>query len=490
MKISIKTMFHLSIVVAVLSSLRSGELSAQTFTTLHSFVAFQDGWRPYAGLILSSTNLYGTTAEGGNSGGGTVFRLNADGAGFTKLHEFNGTNDGAALHVGLILSGETLYGATASGVGSGGLSSVFALNTDGTSFRTLYSFSALIGYPDKFGGISRTNGDGVSPFGPLLLSGDTLYGTATAGGSAGNGTLFKINIDGTGFVTLHNFTTSSGPINEVGPTDTNTDGIYPSGTLVLIGDMLYGTAAHGGRLGYGTVFAVPTNGTYFKTLHNFSAIDGDGINPDAGLIVLGNTLYGTTRGGGGSGSGTVFKLNTDGTGFRVLHSFTALPSSTPFTNSDGAIPDANLAISGNKLYGTAFRGGSLGYGTVFELNTDSAGFKVLHSFTGGSDGFSPLGELIVSGNILYGTTEFGGSSGNGTVFSVSLPVTALTIIPSRENFILTWPTNAAELTLQSTTNLASAAIWTTNSSAPVVVNGLNTLTNPISGTQQFFRLSQ
>jgi uncharacterized repeat protein (TIGR03803 family) len=102
--------------------------------------------------------------------------------------------------------------------------------------------------------------------------------------------------------------------------------------------------------------------------------------------------------------------------------------------------------------------------------------------------------LILSGNTLYGTTYKGGSSGDGTVFSLSFPPPQLTIIPSRPYVILTWPTNYAGFnysgyTLQSTTNLVSP-VWGTVSPGPVLVNGQNTVTNPFSGAQQFFRLSQ
>jgi uncharacterized repeat protein (TIGR03803 family) len=101
--------------------------------------------------------------------------------------------------------------------------------------------------------------------------------------------------------------------------------------------------------------------------------------------------------------------------------------------------------------------------------------------------------LILSSNTLYGTAYGGGSSGNGTVFSLSFPP-QLTIIPSETNLILTWPTNYAGFdytgyTLESTTNLVSP-VWATNSPAPVVVNGQNVVTNTISGTQQFYRLIQ
>ena len=101
---------------------------------------------------------------------------------------------------------------------------------------------------------------------------------------------------------------------------------------------------------------------------------------------------------------------------------------------------------------------------------------------------------MLSGNTLYGTANRGGSSGNGTVFGLSF-APQLTMIAYGENVVLTWPTNVAEFdytgfTLQSTTNLVSPALWAPVSPAPVVTNGQNVVTNLISGTQQFYRLSQ
>src|SRR5439155_14564433 len=134
----------------------------------------------------------------------------------------------------------------------------------------------------------------------------------------------------------------------------------------------------------------------------------------------------------------------------------------------------------------------------FALNTDGTGFTNLHNFTsrlGGtnSDGADPLGRLILSSNTLYGTASQGGSSFNGTIFSLSLgSVSApqLRVTLSGPNLILTWPTDATGFTLQSTTNLVSPAVWTTVSPAPVVLDGQNAVTNLISGAQQFYRLSQ
>src|SRR5882724_11020102 len=118
----------------------TGQLAAQTFTNLYSFTGGNDGGVPYAGLILSGNTLYGTTASGGSSGNGTVFAVNTDGSVFTDLYSFTGGNDGGAPRAGLILSGNTLYGTTTGG-GSSGYGTVFAVNTDGSVFTNLYSFT-------------------------------------------------------------------------------------------------------------------------------------------------------------------------------------------------------------------------------------------------------------------------------------------------------------------------------------------------------------
>src|SRR6266568_2555235 len=293
---------------------------------------------------------------------------------------------------------------------------------------------------------SFTGNDGAGPPAGLILSANTLYGTASQGGSSGQGTVFKVNIDGSDFTTLHGFTAVSGtyPFN-------NKDGACPHGGLILSGNTLYGTTAFGGSSGFGTVFKVNTDATGFTNLHDFTN-SGDGATPWAGLVISGNTMYGTTSGGGSSGAGTVFALNTNGAGFTTLHSFTATSGSFPgpYTNTDGASPEAGLILSGNTLYGTTYYGGSSANGTVFALNNNGTGFTTLYSFTGRSDGANPVAGSIFSNHTLYGTAYGGATAGNGTVFSLSLgPVSApqLTIIPSGANVILTWPTNATTFTL-------------------------------------------
>jgi uncharacterized repeat protein (TIGR03803 family) len=135
-------------------------------------------------------------------------------------------------------------------------------------------------------------------------------------------------------------------------------------------------------------------------LHAFTG-RSDGTGPLGGVIASSNTLYGTTEavpdGFAPNPGSTVFKVNTDGSGFTTLHTFTA---------GDGSILDSQLLLSGPTLYGTARRGGAWGNGTVFRVNTDGTNFKVLHDFTPtdftyNADGDGPNGGLVLSGDKLY-----------------------------------------------------------------------------------------
>jgi uncharacterized repeat protein (TIGR03803 family) len=457
-----------------------GQTSAQTFTTLYSFSS-TGGIRPFAGLVSSGNTLYGTTIGGGTSNNGTLFKINTDGSGFTTIYNFTGrsnlqetNSDGANPWASLILSNNTLYGTTDEG-GMGGSGTLFAVGADGTTFNNIHSFTPFF-YP-----VFVTNSDGANSHAPLMLSGNTLYGTTTWGGSSGDGVVFSVQTDGSSFSVLHNFSKN--------------DGAIPATGVLLSGNVLYGTTGNGvnGTAfdGSGAVFKINTDGAGFTNVYAFTALDtsppytnNDGAGPSVNLILVSNTLYGAAGGGGTSGDGTVFRLNIDGTGFTNLHNFAGYPN-------EGNGPNG-LALRASTFYGTTYEGGISNVGTVFAINIDGSGYKTLHSFSGGSDGSYPTG-LILSGKTLYGTTVTGGDSGNGTIFSVSFPP-QLTIVPSGSNIILSWPTDYigfdySGYTLQATTNLVSP-VWTTNLPAPIAVNGQNTVTNPTSGSQQFFRLSQ
>jgi len=437
MRTCLEKVFALPALIAALGSLLSDPVAGQTFTNLHNFSAISpfpgtngDGSLPLAGLLLSSNTLYGTTEGGGSSGNGVVFAINIDGTGFTNLYSFAAYNqfteinsDGGSPRAGLVFSASsnTLYGTTYFG-GTSGEGAVFGMSTDGTSITNLHSFSALV---------SGENGDGSLPQAGLVLSasGTTLYGTTHAGGSARLGTVFAVNTDGSAFTNLHNFPLPPSPFSSA-----NSDGSAPCGGLTLSGNTLYGTAAGGGSGTSGTVFALSTDGSMFTNLYSFTATDSitgdnsDGEEPIASLVLSASaaTLYGTAEHGGTSGMGTVFALNTDGSGFTNLHSF---------IGSDGANPVAGLILSpsGTILYGTTQNGGSGSNGTMFAINTDGTGFTNLYSFTAGAtfrsngvtfltngDGADPVGGLVLSGSSLYGTAEGAGSSHTGTVFGLAL----------------------------------------------------------------------
>lgn len=373
------------------------------YRVLHHFAGgASDGSMPdgSSALIEADSVLYGMTRSGGGYNNGTVFRINTDGAGFTLLHTFVSASSGIRPYGGLILSDSSLYG-TVSSENTSYAGKLFRINTDGSDYQVLHSFA---GPP----------GDGRWPYASLVQSGSALYGTTAAGGTYDNGstcwggTVFKIDTDGTDYQILHNF---AGGAN---------DGQWSYGDLLQAGDTLYGTTLNGGSSGNGTVFKIDTNGTGFQILHSFAGGSNDGAWPFSTLIQSGSTLYGTTLLGGINDQGTIFRINTDGTGYEVLHNFTG-------SAEDGSTPlFGALARSGSMLFGMTNLGGVYNGGVIFKMNVDGTGFQVVHSFAGGvNDGTYPSGSLFLSGLTLYGMTSAGGSNDLGVIFAMDVPVTCV-----------------------------------------------------------------
>jgi uncharacterized repeat protein (TIGR03803 family) len=264
--------------------------------------------------------------------------------------------------------------------------------------------------------------DGVAPQAGLVMdAAGNLYGTTYNGGTYNYGTVFELTPAAGGGWTemvLHNFNNDG------------VDGAYPQAGLIFdAAGNLYGTTHSGGTHNAscsndcGTVFELTPSagGTWTeKVLYDFYSIRTDGAFPASSLIFDGaGNLYGTTIFGGasGAGNGTVFELTpAAGGGWteRVLYSFGA----------DGIWPYAGLIFdAAGNLYGTTSFGGTVGWGTVFELTPAAGGGwteQVLHNFLGYSDGETPYAGLIIDavGN-LYGTTSSGGTYGMGTVFELS-----------------------------------------------------------------------
>jgi uncharacterized repeat protein (TIGR03803 family) len=386
----------------------AGRAQAQTYIVLHNFtVGTNDGVNPQADLVRDSAgNLYGTTFVGGSNGDGTVFKLDPSGT-LTVLHSFDGS-DGANPQAGLVMDSHgALYGTTRNG-GSNDDGTVFKLDPSGTLIL-LHNFA---GSPT----------DGATPEAGLVRnSHGNLYGTTEKGGSNDDGTVFKLDTSDT-LTVLHSFDGS--------------DGANPHAGLVMDSHgNLYGTTSAGGS-GYGTVFELNTSGAHFAVLHPFTGATNDGANPQAGLVMDSHgNLYGTTQKGGSNGDGTVFELNTSGGGFAVLHNFTV-------GTNDGVNPQADLVRDAHgNLYGTTGFGGASTScdgtcGTAFQLDP-SGTLTLLHSFDG-SDGAKPMAGLVMDsqGN-LYGTTLYGGSNNDGTVFVLSTtPQGAIQFIITQVNSLL------------------------------------------------------
>ena len=385
---------------------------AQTFSVIHAFDQHSEGAAPYAPLVQDAAgNLYGTTFDGGASGDtgcandcGVAYALDSTGQ-ETVLYTFARTSGGKS-EGGLIrdskgnLYGTTLIGGNSKCGDGAGCGTVFKLDTAGT-LTVLHAFQGP---------------DGRRPVAALLRdTAGNLYGTTWEGGAVNRGTVFKIDTTGKETV-LHSFRAK--------------DGAWPlSGLIADAQGNLYGTTELGGdltggcgTLGCGVVYKIDRSG-HETVLYSFTG-GTDGSESSGNLVrdAAGN-LYGTTGLGGDLGCnapwgcGVVFKIDSAGHE-TVLHSFEQQPS-------DGWNPIAGLVRdpAGN-LYGTTYRGGAYGWGTVFELDTTGKE-TLLHSFTGGPDGAAPYAGLYRdSSNNLYGTAVGGGSigclgGGCGVVFKVT-----------------------------------------------------------------------
>jgi uncharacterized repeat protein (TIGR03803 family) len=447
-----------------------------------------DGANPAAGLALVNGVLVGTTRHGGAQGGGTAFHLRTDGTNFNLVRAFAVAPDVNHSQGELAVAGNGFFGTSLAG-GNNNAGTVFAAQTNG-AVTVLRHFSAV-------SADNGTNSGGASPGASLALAVGTLYGTTGAGGVNGNGTVFAQTTNGTTFSGLYNFSLLNSQ------TGTNADGAIPCGGLIVSGDRLYGTASAGGAGGSGVVFSLGTNGANFAVLHHFTAQDAgtgtnfDGAIPYGGLTFSDGTLYGTTFAGGTGGQGVIFSLQTNGLGFAVRHHFSATDSVSR-TNTDGAAPSAGLTISSNVLYGTASAGGTGAAGTVFSFNLNNSQFTTIHSFAPlassgtNSGGAFPVAPVLRLGDSLFGTTFGGGPGAAGTVFRLPLPAA-----PARITNILRHPDGTVTLdflgapgstnVLQATASLAFPVSWQNVSTNVADANGLWQFTDGDSMATRFYR---
>jgi len=333
---------------------------------------------PIAGLTLGPDGiLYGTT-WGGDGVGGSAFRVTTNGA-LTTLFAFGSTN-GATVIGGLVVGPDgNFYGTTDAGgdfsvadgfgggtvfriTANGDLTSLYAfpwsanpqdtptVGPDGNIYGTETGMGETVFKVDTATGVLTNFVSSISfeiahPVAGLTVGSDgILYGTSSTGGSSANGTFYKVTTNGV-FSILASFD--------------GTNGASPIANLTLAEDgSFYGVAQSGGEFGKGTLFNVTTNGD-FTVLASFDGTNGE---DPWGTLLMGpdGNLYGTTSMGGQFGSGTVFETTTKG-------DLTTLIS---FNGTNGAVPTGGLIVgSDGNFYGTTEAGGRFGAGTIFRLQS-------------------------------------------------------------------------------------------------------------------------
>jgi uncharacterized repeat protein (TIGR03803 family) len=265
------------------------------------------------------------------------------------------------------------------------------------TITVLYNFCSLSGCAD-----------GANPFAaPILGTDGNLYGTAQYGGdtadcSNGCGTVYQLTLGGT-LTTLHTFDGSDGQQPQGGVTAGN-DGNF------------YGNTLYGGSFDWGTLFKISPGGA-FTSLHSFAHTHSDGATPYTPPIqATDGNFYGVTYGGGGHGAGVAYKMTSTGV-LRSIYAFCSLPGC-----ADGADPLGALAQGANgNLYGATAQGAT--HGILFEL-TRTGTLSILHTFDGGDGGAALAQFTLGNDGVFYGTTSEGGagtacSGGCGTLFSVT-----------------------------------------------------------------------
>ncbi len=374
--------------------------SAQTVTTLYNFAGGSaSGANPWYVTLVQGTNgnLYGTTYNGGTSNMGTVFSVSTTGT-QTILYSFKGGTDGANPTGGLTLGTDgNFYGTTQQG-GSGTQGVVFQLTQAGV-LTILHSFND--------NGLSI---DGTFPWGPPILANDgNFYGTTSGGGTKGAGTVYQITSAGV-YTPIYNFDVTNG-FAPIAPPTQGTDGF------------LYIPTSEGGTSFCGTIVQLSLAGVLNNT-YNFPCASG-GSFPIGPLVQNANgNFYSTTQNGGTHSAGTIYQLTT-GMAVTILHSFGA-------TFGDGTYPGAGLLLATDgKYYGSTADGGGHGDGTLFNTTTGGT-YKALFAFnnTVNLSQMSPLAPPVqYTDGLLYGVTEFGGTTNQGTVYSLNMGLAPFVNMP-------------------------------------------------------------
>ena len=398
------------------------------------------------------------------------------------LHTFTGSANGGSPSAALVRGTDgSFYGTTERG-GASDAGAVFKMSPSGT-VTLLYSFTggadgstpraALIQgndglfYGTTYSGGTAGNGTifrmtpagnvtpvfsfpggglGARPRAALLLaSNGTFMGTTESGGAFNRGTVFEVNLNAGTFIVRHDF-------------DGLEDGSFPYAPLIEATDgNYYGTTYAGDLSTLGRVFRISPAGVV-TVLHTFVG-GADGADPMAALVqATDGNFYGTTRFGGAANQGTVFRM-TPGGAVTILKSFSG--------GADGGLPRAALIQGSDGAFYSTTQAGGAGYGVVFKIASDGA-FTVLYTLTGGPDGANPSAPLIQApSGQLYGTTSFGGGSDLGTIFRLPPSVPFDFDGDSRTDIAVYRPSTGIWYVRQSSNGAGAFLQWGLNGDVPV-----------------------
>jgi uncharacterized repeat protein (TIGR03803 family) len=342
-----------------------------TYTELYNFDCANDGCDPLQPALLAQGQdgvLYGTLQSGtSQSQDGTIMSYVPGGAEST-LYRFQGT-DGDHPESGLTLGFDGAFYGTTSNGGTDGKGTVFKVS-DGT-VTILHDF---------------TDGtDGAYPWAPPVQTPDgNIYGVTDVGTNPG--LVYRITPGGK-FSTI-----AALPSNTIAPLVMGTDGNF------------YGTTQYGGTFNRGTVFRLSVKGK-MKIIHSFDPTHEGGVPIGPVMIGADGKFYGTTSGGGTHSDGIVYQLAPSGA-YRVLHNFQGATEGD--SSAEGLVQGSD-----KYLYSVMPAGGANGFGTLYRINTSGTRFQILHQFDNPTGSYPTATPTLHTNGTIYGSTTNGGGGENG-----------------------------------------------------------------------------
>ena len=172
--------------------------------------------------------------------------------------------------------------------------------------------------------------------------------------------------------------------------------------------MLYGVTKNGGGTNTGVLYKFDPISKNQVVVHHFNNAN-NGYFPSTELVESNGFLYGCTSAGGQHNKGVLFKYDPQNNLFFKLYDF-------GINNNAAALPVGKIIISNDILYGTSNEGGQNGNGTIYMYNLVSSTFAIVHDFDNNTSGSGAKTGLQLSGIFAFGMAETGGENGNGTIY--------------------------------------------------------------------------